>query len=145
MLSGESALGKHPDLCVETMDKISNEVEKDINYWRRFEQKELDMTREDIKGHVAYIATATAKNLKADAIVVYTHTGDSARRLAGMGPECPILAITDNEKAYNQLGLSWNVYPVYKGDHMSLQGGLLHKKNIRSFYTDMLTMISAVN
>jgi hypothetical protein len=39
----------------------------------------------------------------------------------------------------------WNVYPVYKGDHMSLQGGLLHKKNIRSFYTDMLTMISAVN
>ena len=39
----------------------------------------------------------------------------------------------------------WNVYPVYKGDHMSLQGGLLHKKNIRSFYADMLTMISAVN
>ena len=22
----------------------------------------------------------------------------------------------------------WNVYPVYHGDHMSLQGGLLHKK-----------------
>ena len=39
----------------------------------------------------------------------------------------------------------WNVYPVYKGDHMSLQGGLLHKKNIRSFYTDMLTMIDAIN
>ena len=37
----------------------------------------------------------------------------------------------------------WNVYPVHKGDHMSLQGGLLHKKDIRSFYTDMLTMISA--
>lgn len=39
----------------------------------------------------------------------------------------------------------WNVYPVYKGDHMSLQGGLLHKKNIRSFYADMLTMIGAAN
>ena len=37
----------------------------------------------------------------------------------------------------------WNVYPVHKGDHMSLQGGLLHKKDIRSFYTDMLTMINA--
>ena len=112
MLSGESAMGKHPALCVETMHKIANEVENDINYWKRFEQKELDMSREDIKRHVAYIATATAKNLKADAIVVYTHTGDSARRLAGMGPECPILAITDNEKTYNQLGLSWNVFPV---------------------------------
>ena len=106
MLSGETAMGKHPALCVETMNKISNEVENDINYWKRFEQKELDITRTDIKGHVAYIATATAKNLQADAIVVYTHTGDSARRLAGMGPECPILAITDDPKTYNQLGIS---------------------------------------
>ena len=112
MLSGETALGKHPVLCVETMDKISNEVENDINYWKRFEHKELEMPREDIKGHVAYIATATAKNLKADAIVVYTHTGESARRLAGMGPECPILAITDDAKTYNQLGMSWNVFPT---------------------------------
>lgn len=39
----------------------------------------------------------------------------------------------------------WNVYPVYNGDHMSLQGGLVHKRNIRSFYLDMLTMIGAGN
>ena len=112
MLSGESAMGKHPALCVETMEKISKTVEKDINYWKRFDTTELDMSREDIKRHVAYIATATAKNLKADAIVVYTHEGNAARRLAGMGPECPILAITENAKTYNQLGLSWNVFPV---------------------------------
>lgn len=112
MLSGESAMGKHPDLCVKTMDKISNAVENDINYWKRFDNKTLDMAREDIKKHVAYIATATAKNLNADAIVVYTNTGDSARNLAGMGPECPILAITDNKNTYYQLGLSWNVFPI---------------------------------
>ena len=112
MLSGESAMGKHPDLCVKTMDKISNAVESDINYWKRFENKTLNMAREDIKKHVAYIATATAKNLNADAIVVYTNTGDSARNLAGMGPECPILAITDNKNTYYQLGLSWNVFPI---------------------------------
>ncbi len=113
MLSGESAMGKHPDLCVKTMDKISNAVESDINYWKRFENKTLNMAREDIKKHVAYIATATAKNLNADAIVVYTNTGDSARNLAGMGPECPILAITDNKNTYYQLGLSWNVFPIF--------------------------------
>lgn len=112
MLSGESAMGKHPDLCVKTMDKISNAVESDINYWKRFENKTLNMSREDIKKHVAYIATATAKNLNADAIIVYTNTGDSARNLAGMGPECPILAITDNKNTYYQLGLSWNVFPI---------------------------------
>lgn len=112
MLSGESAMGKHPALCVKTMDKISKAVEEDIKYWKRFSNTELDMSREDIKRHVAYIATATAKNLKADAIIAYTHEGNSARRLAGMGPECPILAITDDEKTYHQLGMSWNVFPV---------------------------------
>jgi len=112
MLSGESAMGKHPVACVETMDKISKTVESDLHYWKRFSNTELDMSRDDIKRHVAYIATTTAKNLKADAIVVYTHCGNSARRLSGMGPECPILAITDNEKTFYHLGLVWNVTPV---------------------------------
>lgn len=112
MLSGESAMGKHPDLCVATMDKITKSVESDLNYWKRFANKSIDMDREDIKKHVAYIATATAKNLNADAIVAYTHLGNSARRLAGMGPACPILAITDNEKTFYQLGLVWNVTPI---------------------------------
>ena len=35
----------------------------------------------------------------------------------------------------------WNVYPVYDGDHMALQGGLLHKNDIREFYREMLEMI----
>ncbi len=112
MLSGESAMGKHPALCVDTMVKISKTVESDLNYWKRFANTELAMDRNDIKRHVAYIATATAKNLNADAIVVYTHCGNSARRLAGMGPGCPILAVTDDEKTFNQLGLVWNVTPV---------------------------------
>ncbi len=112
MLSGESAMGKYPVLCVKAMDKISQTVEADLNYWKRFCTTELEMEREDIKKHTAYIATATAKNLKADAIVVYTQTGTSAKLLAGMGPKCPILAITDNEKTFYQLGLIWNVTPI---------------------------------
>ena len=35
----------------------------------------------------------------------------------------------------------WNVFPVYDGDHMALQGGLMRKHNIRSFYPDLLNMI----
>ena len=94
------------------MTKISHAVENDVSYWKRFKEKELDLNSQDLEMHIAYIAVATAKNLKANAIVAYTHTGDSARRLAGMGPECPIFAITDNAKTYQQLSLSWNVFPV---------------------------------
>ena len=37
---------------------------------------------------------------------------------------------------------TWNVYPTYHGDHMSLQGGLLRKRDVRPFYEDMLAMIA---
>ena len=35
----------------------------------------------------------------------------------------------------------WQVMPAYHGDHMSLQGGLMKKNNIRPFYLKMLKMI----
>ena len=38
----------------------------------------------------------------------------------------------------------WNVFPVLEGDHMWLQGGLLHRHDIRPFYLDLLTMISGL-
>ena len=37
----------------------------------------------------------------------------------------------------------WNVFPTVNGDHMWLQGGLMHRHDIRPFYLDLLTMISA--
>ena len=112
MLSGESAMGKHPDLGVATMDKITRSVEGDLNYWKRFSNSTPSFEGNNMKQHVAYIATETAKNLNADAIVAYTNSGDKARFLAGMGPACPIFAVTDNEKTYYQLGLIWNVTPI---------------------------------
>ena len=30
-----------------------------------------------------------------------------------MGAGCPILAITDNKRTFRQLGLVWNVTPIY--------------------------------
>lgn len=112
MLSGECAQGDYPVECVKTMVKIANRVEPDINYWKRFEQNEnIDLT--DFKTQVAYSACVSAKNMKADAIVCYTNSGDSARKLAGLGAGCPILAITDNKRTFRQLALAWNVTPIY--------------------------------
>ena len=111
MLSGECAQGDYPVECVKTMDKIAKRVEPEINYWKRFDQNDnIDLATEEDK--IAYTACITAKNLEADAIVAYTHSGDSARRLAGLGAGCPILAVTDNRRTFYQLGLVWNVYPV---------------------------------
>ena len=113
MLSGECAQGDYPVECVQTMVKIANRVEPEIHYWKRFEEKKEFLDLSDYKNKVIYSVCVTAKEINADAIVCYTNTGNTARRLAGMGPECPILAITDNKRTFRQLGLAWNVYPVY--------------------------------
>ena len=111
MLSGECAQGDYPVECVKTMVKIANRVEPEIHYWKRFSNNEdLDLSNDVTK--IAYSACVTAKNMNADAIVTYTHTGDSVRKLAGLGAGCPILAITDNKRTFHQLGLVWNVTPV---------------------------------
>ena len=112
MLSGECAMGKYPVECVQTMVKIANRVEKDIDYWKKFRENEnIDMS--NLESKIAYSTSVMAMNLNADAIVCYTNTGDSARRFAGMGVGCPILAITDNRRTYNQLAIAWNVTPIY--------------------------------
>ena len=112
MLSGECAMGKFPLECIQTMDKIAKRVEPEINYWKRFDDKEKIVLK-NLEDNITYSICIIAKNTNADAIVAYTHTGDSARRLSGMGAGCPIIAITDNKRTFRQLGLAWNVHPVY--------------------------------
>ena len=123
MLSGECAMGKYPVECVETMDKIASTVDNTMKLWKRFERKFFDdgfekiengkdTSIEDITVSIASTTCMTAMQLEADAIVAYTYTGRSALKLAGLRPKCPILAVTDSEKTYYQLSVSWNVYPI---------------------------------
>lgn len=111
MLSGECAMGDYPVECVKTMDKIARRVEPTIKYWKKFNEN-VNIELNDLESNISYSACVIAKNTKADAIVCYTNSGNSARRLAGMGAGCPILAITDNRRTFNQLGIVWNVTPV---------------------------------
>ena len=112
MLSGECAQGDYPVECVQTMVKIANRVEPEIDYWKRFRTNDnIDLS--DFETKVAYSTCVTAMNMGADAIVCYTNSGNSARKLAGLGAGCPILAVTDNRRTFNQLALAWNVTPVF--------------------------------
>ncbi len=112
MLSGECAQGEYPVECVKTMVKIAKRIEPELKYWKRFDTNEYLHLPDDVT-KIAYSACVTANILKADTIVVYTNTGNSARIISGLGVGCPILAVTDNRRTFNQLGLVWNVTPVY--------------------------------
>ena len=113
MLSGECAMGKYPVQCIEVMDRISKAIEGNINYWKRFTNKGCTANKSDLKANIAYSACVTAKDVEADAIIAYTHTGDTANILAGLKPACPVIAITDDEKTFNKLSVTSNTYPIY--------------------------------
>jgi len=112
MLSGESAMGKYPVECVETMNRIANAVEKNIKYWKRFMRREHDLTNLNYEFNLNHSVTSTAMEMNAKAIFAYTETGDTPRTVASFLPSCPIYAITSNEKTYRQLALTWGVTPI---------------------------------
>lgn len=112
MLSGESAMGKYPVECVETMDKIAEEIEKSVNYWKRFKRREYDLEGFSDEWKLNFSVCDTALNLRAKAIIAYTRTGDTPCLLSSLLPECPIIAVTEYEKTYRQLAPVWGVEPI---------------------------------
>lgn len=112
MLSGESAVGKYPVQCVETMSKIAMAAESDINYNKRLGIRDLDCQYDNYEFYLDKAVCIAAKQLDAKAIFTYTESGDTPKALSGFMPCCPIYAVTKNEKTYRQLALVNNVFPI---------------------------------
>lgn len=112
MLSGESAMGKYPVECVNTMSKIAKTVEPNINYWKRIIRREEDRSNLNYEFNLCHSISNTARDMKATAIFAYTQTGDTPRMVASFLPACPIYAVTTNLKTYKQLALAWNITPI---------------------------------
>ncbi len=112
MLSGESAMGKYPVQCVETMAKIAVATENDINYEKRLGLRDTDFDYVNYEFYLDRAICTTAKKLGAKGIFTYTEGGDTPKALAGFMPCCPIFAVTCNEKTYRQLAIVNNVIPI---------------------------------
>jgi pyruvate kinase len=112
MLSGESAVGKHPVEVVETMARIAETTEADINYKSRFEHHNQRTENLDITSAISHATVTTAHDLNATAIVTVTKSGTTARMISKFRPFTPIIGATTDERIYRQLVLSWGVIPV---------------------------------
>lgn len=118
MLSGESATGKHPLECVEMMSSIARAVESNLHYTKRFKAALCEDYDSNYEFKLNHSICATAIEMKAKAIVTYTEIGDTPNILSGFTMDCPIYAVTKDEKTYRQMALTWNVQPllVSEGD-----------------------------
>lgn len=112
MLSGETAAGKYPITAVKVMAKIVEQAEKDAFGMNVYDGVDYDLDTSDITNAVCDAAYTTARDIKAQAIVALSKYGQTARRMSKFRPAQPIIAPTPVEKTFNQLSLSWGVYPV---------------------------------
>jgi pyruvate kinase len=108
MLSGESAKGKYPEIAVQTMAKICERTDRELDKYGAISyDNEMTVTEAIARG-----AVEAAENLNAKAIVVLTESGTTARNIRKSFPTAKIIALTTNETTANQLMLSRGVYPV---------------------------------
>jgi pyruvate kinase len=115
MLSAESAAGKYPCEAVQMMDRIAISVESDPSYQARvhFTQTRLEPTTADA---LAGSARQIAQTVSATAMVCYTSSGATARRIARERPPVPLLAMSPSQHNARRMGLLWGVHAVHSRD-----------------------------
>lgn len=106
MLSAESASGKYPFRCIQTMHELITEVEKssELYYDISLEEEFLE-----VPDAIAVAASLTAMKIGAKAVVCLSTTGKTAGLIAGSRPQAPIIAITHSMESLNRLELVWGI------------------------------------
>jgi pyruvate kinase len=115
MLSGETTIGNYPVLTVDTMTKIIESSEQDLNYYD-FLDKTMRTEKQDISGNISYSTVECANRLKCKFIVVPTMTGYTAKKISRFRPMCPILALSPDENVVKELNMYYGINPVHIGE-----------------------------
>lgn len=115
MLSGETAVGKHPTLVVETMRRIISVTEAGAAEF--IDPKTPDSTSklEELPYRSAALANGAlevAASSNAKAIVTWSQAGGMARYLSRTRLDIPILAYTSSEVAARRMALLAGVTPI---------------------------------
>lgn len=105
MLSGESAVGRHPVLAVRTMADTIRETEKspfdDLPV--KFDLAHLNQTN---------VANSLARAEGLAAVIAASRDGKVAELVSRYRPEVPIFAAVPDEKIAHQLNVRWGVRPL---------------------------------
>ena len=120
MLSAESAAGSYPCEAVAMMDRIGTTTERDPIYSARihFTKTRLEPTTADA---LAGSSRQIASTVSATAMLCYTSSGSTARRVARERPSVPLLAMTHSQTTARRLGLLWGVQAVHTRDVTSFE------------------------
>ncbi|MBO0840128.1 MAG: pyruvate kinase [Sciscionella sp.] len=102
MLSGETSVGRYPIGTVRTMSRIIEAVESES-----VAAPPLTHVPRTKRGVISYAARDIGERLNAAALVAFTQSGDTVRRLARLHTPLPLLAFTPERHVRCQLALTW--------------------------------------
>ena len=120
MLSAESAAGDWPIESVAMMNAIGEAVERDPMHGERvhFTETRPDPTTADA---LAEAAKSIARTVSAKAVICFTTSGSTARRIARERTPVPLLVLTPKMETARRLGLLWGAHAVHTRDVESFE------------------------
>ncbi len=101
MLSGETSVGKYPIEAVRTMARIVCAMEENNP------PPPLIHVPRTKRGVISYAARDIGERLEAKALVAFTSSGDTVRRLARLHSRLPLLAFVTAPEIRSRLALTW--------------------------------------
>ncbi len=139
MLSAETAAGKYPLEAVSMMTDIIQKAENSPFRYTNIPHGMNDNYKTGFANALARAAHDACDVTGADAVIVYTMTGWSAKVMSKYRPNAPIYALTPRQATFNQLALYWGITPVISplgkstdqmlatGEQNLLKSGLIKK------------------
>ena len=121
MLSGETANGKYPVEAVETMSRIIERTENDIDYKKQFFIDNMYQDAHNITDAISHATCLIAYNLNAKAIITVTKSGTTAYMISRFRSDIPIIACTSDATTLRQMSLSWGVTGIMVGEERIME------------------------
>ena len=105
MLSGETSVGQYPIVTIETMARIIEAAER-----RGLKRIPPLGTKPRTQGGAITLAALDVANfVEAKAIIVFTESGDSARRMSRLRPQVPLYGLTPSPEIECRMQMIWGV------------------------------------
>jgi pyruvate kinase len=112
MLSGESAVGKYPVEAVETMSRIAESIEAQVDRRDIVKRANKSAGSRAISTSIAISVAYTVIQSEVKLIIVPTVSGKTAKYLSKFRPNATILALTTSDKNAKGLQLHSGVEPI---------------------------------
>ncbi|MEN6466725.1 MAG: pyruvate kinase [Syntrophaceae bacterium] len=127
MLSGETAIGKHPVEAVRMMSRIAGAIEGGKGPARHLGEPREDLVRTmdrrqiTVGDMISINVIEAAKGLQARLILTPTHTGGTPRRVSRFKPRSWVIAFCRDKRVHDFLNVSYGVCPILVEDPFDQQ------------------------